>query len=592
MNFCVSLAAQSMLSNRRFAIIVLFAFQATIFGCAPAADVSAEFPITIYPDLIYVPVTIGASEHLCAVDSGAGGYIFHTTLRQELGPAVGDTPISLPDGSMSHAEKFQVPDGHIGAITLNKDALTLCYDLSSSREVSGRDIEGFIGLPLFQSYIVQLDFDAQRVVIRSPSISPQPTWGEPINLAYNKRKLPTVLVEFGDGITERCVVDTGYDGAVWLSSKLYARLLDKERLFAGGESPVVIATGARMLHEGGARYLKVGSIEMNDVSVRDGASESRIGLAFLRQFRVTLDIPHDRVYLAKGAEFDKPGKQRAVGIGLLRKNEQTVVIFVEPDSPAEDAGISINDELVTVAGERIAGRPLAEIKWMLREKADPDGKLKLVFRRGDRERKAEVTIRDPSGTPLVETANRPNREEATAIDEIQKLGGKVTIDEDAPGKPVSGVDFSDTHISDDALRSVEELTELRALILTQTQVTDAGLKHIEGLTQLLSLLLDDTRVTDAGLEHFKKLTHLYFLDLNNTQVTDAGLKQVGEFVTLQRLSLDNTRITDEGVKQLKGLNALWALHIVGTQVTPAGRKELKQALPNLQFLSPDDGDKP
>jgi hypothetical protein len=576
-------------------LLLCFLLIPTLSGCRTrpvAADVSAEFPITIYyQDLITVPVTIGTSEHLCVLDSGAGGYFFHTTLRQRLGASLGHTPIASPDGSIARAEAFKTPDARIGAITLDKDAPTLCYDLSTIREGSGRDIDGIIGLPLFQSHIVQMDFDAHRIVIGSPSISPKSSWGEPINLAYNQAKLPTVLVEFGDGISEQCIVDTGFAGSVLLSSKLYAKLLNKKRVFTGGEIPVQLVTGYRTVHAGSAPYMKVGSIEDNDVAVRDGGAESRIGLYYLRRFRVTIDIPHDRMYLAKGAEFDKPGKQRAVGIGFLRKNEKTVVTWIEPDSPAGDAGISVNDELVTIASEPIAGRPLAEIYWMLTEKADPSGKLKLMFRRDNKERNVEVAIRDPGDTRSGKTTIPPNHPQAAAIAEIQRLGGNVTLDEDAPGKSVYAVNFGETHIGDDDLRTVEGLTELKVLILAGTQVTDAGLKYIEGLTQLRGLLLDHTRVTDAGLKHIKTLVHLKDLMLDNTQVTDAGLKQIGGFVELKRLGLNDTRITDDGVKQLRGLKALESLSVMGTQVTPAGRKDLKQALPNLSNLWPkDDGD--
>jgi membrane-associated protease RseP (regulator of RpoE activity) len=565
----------------------------TLLGCHKrpiAAEISVEFPITTYPDLIYVPVTIGANEHLCVVDSGAGAYVFHTTLRPKLGASLGHKPITSIDGSISRAEVFKVPYARIGTISLNNDALTLCYDLSSIREVSGRDIDGLIGLPLFQSYIVQMDFDSNRIVICSPSISPEPAWGEPIKLSYTEAKLPTVLVDFGGGVTEQCVVDTGFSGPFWLTSKLYAKLLANERLFAGGEIPVGTVTGHRVIKTGVVPYVKIGGIKKNDLAVRDGTAESRIGLGYLRKFRVTIDIPHNRLYLAKGKEFDKPGKQRVVGIGLLRKNEKTVVTWIEPDSPAQEAGIFLNDELVTIAGEQIAGRPLEEIKWMLDEKVDPSGKLKLMFRRGNEQRNVMVTISDSSITPLVDTAGRPNKDEAAAIDSIQQLGGKITLDEDAPGKPVYGVNFSDTHIGDDDLKTVEVLPQLKALILARTKVTDTGLRHIEGLTQLRSLLLEDTRVTDAGLAHIKPLVHLTDLMLDNTQVTDAGLKQIGGLVELRRLGLDDTPITDEGLKQLRGLKALWGLSIMGTKVTAAGRKELKQAMPNLQALFPKDGE--
>ena len=352
----------------------------------------------------------------------------------------------------------------------------------------------------------------------------------------------------------------------------------------------------------------------HDVAVRDGGGHSRIGLAFLRQFRVTFDIPNDRIYLAKGTEFDKRSKQRAVGIGFLRKNEKTVVTWIEPDSPAADAGISVNDELVTIVGEPIAGRPLAEIQWMLGEKVDPSGKLKLVFYRANKERKVELTIRAPSGTRLIETANRPDREEAAAIDEIQKLGGKVTIDEDAPGKPVRAVDFSDTQISDDALRSLKYLKGLEALILAHTKVTDAGMEHITalvnlrmldvgdtkvsddgmkvigGLPELRTLCVDNTQITDDGLKYLNALVNLTILYVGDTQVSDDGMKLIGGLPELLILRVDNTQITDEGLKYLKGMKHLERLYTMGTKVTRAGRKELERALPNLR--DSDDGREP
>ena len=253
MGYCISLSGLRMPSNRAWAIVFLFVIQPAFLGCDSAPDVSAEFPITVYPDLIYVPVTIGASEHLCVVDSGTVDYVFHTTLRQQLGDLVGQTQITSLGGPIAVAEVFKVPDARIGAITLDKHAPALCYDLTPIREGTGRDVDGFIGLPLFRSYIVQMDFDAHRIVICSPSISPKATWGEPINLAYNEAKQPTALVEFGDGISKQCIVDTGYDGPVWLSSKLYATLFDKERVFTSGEIPVTNVTGQhRTVHTGSA----------------------------------------------------------------------------------------------------------------------------------------------------------------------------------------------------------------------------------------------------------------------------------------------------------------------------------------------------
>jgi len=79
------------------------------------------------------------------------------------------------------------------------------------------------------------------------------------------------------------------------------------------------------------------------------------------------------------------------------------------------------------------------------------------------------------------TAN-VNPEQAKALVEIERLGGKVPFDEKSRAKSVIGVNLSGT------------------------KVTDAGLEHFKGLTQLQELCLTDTKVTGAGLEHLKGLT--------------------------------------------------------------------------------------
>jgi hypothetical protein len=88
-----------------------------------------------------------------------------------------------------------------------------------------------------------------------------------------------------------------------------------------------------------------------------------------------------------------------------------------------------------------------------------------------------------------------------AVKAIEKLGGTVTRDDKATGKPIVGVD------------------------LDRTQVTDAGLKMLAGLKQLQKLNLDHTRVTDTGLKELAGLKHLEVLVLSGTKVTDAGLKE-------------------------------------------------------------------
>jgi hypothetical protein len=116
------------------------------------------------------------------------------------------------------------------------------------------------------------------------------------------------------------------------------------------------------------------------------------------------------------------------------------------------------------------------------------------------------------------------------------------------------------HIADGQLADLSPVAQQVAVLnLARTKVTDDGLKAVEPLTNLRRLHLENTKITDAGLAHLKGLTNLEYLNLYGTPVTDAGLANL------------------EGLKNLK------ALYLWQTKVTPAGVDALKKALPKCEI---------
>src|SRR5205807_4570023 len=123
-------------------------------------------------------------------------------------------------------------------------------------------------------------------------------------------------------------------------------------------------------------------------------------------------------------------------------------------------------------------------------------------------------------------------DEASAVKEVEKLGGKVTRDDKLPGKPVIAVNLPATKVTDAGLTELKDLKHLTSLNLNDTEgggkVTDAGLKELKDLKLLTSLsLINNPEVTDAGLKVLKDLKLLTSLNLAGcTVVTDAGLKEM------------------------------------------------------------------
>ena len=94
--------------------------------------------------------------------------------------------------------------------------------------------------------------------------------------------------------------------------------------------------------------------------------------------------------------------------------------------------------------------------------------------------------------------------------------------------------------------------------------TDDDMKNIGKLNNLRRLILASTRLRTLGMVHLKNLTRLRELDLSETRIGDTSLQYLAGMQRLEALNLSGTDISDKGVKTLQGLKFPKA------QVFPAG----------------------
>ena len=183
-----------------------------------------------------------------------------------------------------------------------------------------------------------------------------------------------------------------------------------------------------------------------------------------------------------------------------------------------------------------------------------------------------------AASALLVAAEDRSADEQKAIDAVTKMGGKITVDEHAPGKPVVGVKLGRMPVMGAGLKASRIwLGDPTRVVLGFTGVTDAGLKELAALKRLQELNLScAAQVTDAGLKELAALKSLQSLNLGGTEVTDAGLKELaGLEEPADRWTSASTKVTDAGLKELAGLKSLQiAEPLAATQVTDAGLKEL------------------
>lgn len=137
-------------------------------------------------------------------------------------------------------------------------------------------------------------------------------------------------------------------------------------------------------------------------------------------------------------------------------------------------------------------------------------------------------------------------------------------------------------VTDEGLKHLAQLKNLRVLILPHSGITDKGLVHLKDLKNLRELWLDFLSLTDAGLVHLKGLTKLKVLRFHGSKITDEGMENLKGMRDLEDLQLGGAILTDKSMPIIGQMTRLKTLDL-RVKITDAGAAHL-QNLTELDWL--------
>lgn len=170
-----------------------------------------------------------------------------------------------------------------------------------------------------------------------------------------------------------------------------------------------------------------------------------------------------------------------------------------------------------------------------------------------------------------------------SLDELRFRTKKYDLDDYtflAELKNLKKLDLTLSSIDDDDLAVLQKLPKLEELTLRSTAITDKGISSIISLP-ITYLKLDDTNITDEGVKMISSMTQLKYLNLSNTKITDEGMEYISKLTNLKELVIAGNDISDKGVERIKYLN-LNVLTLSGCNITDA-------ALPYLYDMDFNNG---
>ncbi len=236
------------------------------------------------------------------LDTGANSCVLADSLAEALGLKPLDDGVGSSGGTPMGYRKYaqEAAVYQIGATRCTCEH-TISVDLSGQPAVLGRRVDGILGSDFIAQFVIEMDYDAMRVVFRDTTGYEYHGDGVIVPLEFQKR-IPVLTAEIQVGDREpalrKLVVDTGSQDAVDDSLVLHAPSL-REVVGGGGQ-------GERYTMQlGRLDLVRIAGFEFRNVP--SVASRVQIvGGEVLQRFRIILDYPRRRMILEPGSRLEDP----------------------------------------------------------------------------------------------------------------------------------------------------------------------------------------------------------------------------------------------------------------------------------------------
>jgi hypothetical protein len=325
-------------------------------------EVLAEFTIPDVENGILLPVTFQGRDYQFLLDTGTTHIIIDDSFKDKLGKRFGwPKTIRLANGKKARGELIGPPDANLGPLKL-KGSPSVCVadlDLMPGCEDMESNFKGLIGIDFLQKYIVQIDFDNNKVAFFKGKKdidlfsflklkeNKHPEWGEPIPLKTKLfSRLRYIKGTFAQDISDEFVIDSGLIGPDELKSSLFNKVPYKLLFESKSENAQTTAASSSKIDSKMVDKFSVGPFEYEN-RIFDADRKSTVGLWFLACHKVTFDFPNNVMYLKKGKSFDKPYmldfSDNKIGLTINLSGKSIWVSKVDPNGPAYKKGIRRND---------------------------------------------------------------------------------------------------------------------------------------------------------------------------------------------------------------------------------------------------------
>lgn len=361
------------------------------------AEVSIPFEMVTRH--IILKVTVDKSRPLSFVfDTGAGRGIIEIDRAKELGLNLFGR-VGVGGAGTQTLSGARVQDARWSLVGLENfsQPIAMAIPLGHVAARFGHDFDGIIGSEFINQFVVEVDYESQRLKLHDKTTFKYTGPGESIPIELNQQGHPIIEAEVtpidAKPIRAKFVIDLGSGGAL----ALHSPFVTQHHLLEGKSKTVRAigvggAGGQSQGRWGRVAELKIGRFRISNPTTLFSQDEKgafamsalagNIGQRIAGKFKVFLDYGNRRIILEPAKALAEPFDRANPGFALRAedKNFKTFRITdVLEDSPASEAGLQKDDLIMKVDDKSNTDLTITK----LQELFEQSKKYQLTIRRGD-----------------------------------------------------------------------------------------------------------------------------------------------------------------------------------------------------------------
>lgn len=365
---------------------------------------AARIPFELNGNHIFLQGRVNNSEPLWFVlDTGSSNSVMNADRARELGLKIrGGFHATGAGGTVASGAASEVTF-KLGDVSL--DNLTVgVVQLNSLEDVAGRSMDVVLGSDLFKKFVVEIDYETKHLNLYEPKNFVYKGAGEILPLTFSNNHpyvRARVALPGRDAIEGEFIVDLGANAAL----TLLPSFIEKYQILKSVTKTIVTrgrgVGGEVELPVGRVNSLQLGRFRFDNLVTgfpqsgtfgREGKA-GNIGAGIMRRFKVIFDYSRQRMILEPNKNYAEPFEFDMSGMMLITNSpvfKSIKALDVMENSPAAEAGIKPDDEIMT-----INARPAAEYRLMqLRELLKREGQtIEFEIKRGDQLIKLKLKTR-------------------------------------------------------------------------------------------------------------------------------------------------------------------------------------------------------